>query len=258
MSATFCKSLSAIILAFVVFINSIGNFIGVGEIIPTEPEETTVVETTGIGGEIEIVDYFNNVINNAKSNSKSITSNYMKHNVAGEITGVPAALSSIGQALIKDNMGEDDSKKNVTWISQADKDAFFPVEGETWASKLTAEDVKEATLTEKDGKWIIKIKTKDDPRSETHKHGEGHAPKAFNVVLPGIVDQYIPAIVKSMFSVGAVATAYPSSTVTITVDPSTGNVIDANYLMYWTMYIPMNGTDVVLPFSTESDYTINW
>lgn len=258
MSATFCKSLSAIILAFVVFINSIGNFIGVGDIIPTEPEETTVVETTGIGGEIEIVDYFNNVINNAKSNSKSITSNYMKHNVAGEITGVPAALSSIGQALIKDNMGEDDSKKNVTWISQADKEAFFPVEGETWASKLTAEDVKEATLTEKDGKWIIKIKTKDDPRSETHKHGEGHAPKAFNVVLPGIVDQYIPAIVKSMFSVGAVATAYPSSTVTITVDPSTGNVINANYLMYWTMYIPMNGTDVVLPFSTESDYTINW
>ncbi len=258
MSATFCKSLSAIILAFVVFINSIGNFIGVGDIIPTEPEETTVVETTGIGGEIEIVDYFNNVINNAKSNSKSITSNYMKHNVAGEITGVPAALSSIGQALIKDNMGEDDSKKNVTWISQADKEAFFPVEGETWASKLTAEDVKEATLTEKDGKWIIKIKTKDDPRSDAHKHGEGHAPKAFNVVLPGIVDQYIPAIVKSMFSVGAVATAYPSSTVTITVDPSTGNVINANYLMYWTMYIPMDGTDVVLPFSTESDYTINW
>ena len=258
MSATFCKSLSAIILAFVVFINSIGNFIGVGDIIPTEPEETTVVETTGIGGEIEIVDYFNNVINNAKSNSKSITSNYMRHDVAGEITGVPAALSSIGQALIKDNMGEDDSKKNVTWISQADKEAFFPVEGETWASKLTAEDVKEATLTEKDGKWIIKIKTKDDPRSETHKHGEGHAPKVFNVVLPGIVDQYIPAIVKSMFSVGAVATAYPSSTVTITVDPSTGNVINANYLMYWTMYIPMNGSDVVLPFSTESDYTINW
>lgn len=258
MSATFCKSLSAIILAFVVFINSIGNFIGVGDIIPTEPEETTVVETTGIGGEIEIVDYFNNVINNAKSNSKSITSNYMKHNVAGEITGVPAALSSIGQALIKDNMGEDDSKKNVTWISQADKDAFFPVEGETWASKLTAEDVKEATLTEKDGKWIIKIKTKDDPRSDAHKHGEGHAPKAFNVVLPGIVDQYIPGIVKSMFSVGAVATAYPSSTVTITVDPSTGNVINANYLMYWTMYIPMNGSDVVLPFLTESDYTINW
>ena len=44
----------------------------------------------------------------------------------------------------------------------------------------------------------------------------------------------------------------------MSVDPSIGNVIDANYLMYWTMYIPMNGSDVVLPFSTESDYTINW
>ncbi len=49
MSITFCKSLSGIILAFVVFINTFGNFIGVGDIIPTEPAETTtttVTETT--------------------------------------------------------------------------------------------------------------------------------------------------------------------------------------------------------------------
>lgn len=257
MSNGIIKIISAMILAFVVFINSIGNFIGVGDIIPTEPEETTVVEITGIGGEVEIVNYFNNIINNAKLNSKSITSNYMKHAVAGEITGVPSALSSIAQTLIADNMGEDESKKNVTWTTQADKKAFFPVENETWSSKLTAEDVKEAKLTEKDGKWIITITTKDDPRSESHKHGEGHAPKAFNVVLPGLVKDYIPPVVQSMFGIGTVEIAYPASTVTVTVDPATGDVINANYLLYWTMYIPMNGTDVVLPFSTESDYTIN-
>ncbi len=226
-------------------------------------EDTTAAETTEAAKtapqtKAEIVEYYNTAINNAKKNSKSIHSNYMKHAVAGEITGIPKALDSVGQSLIKDNMGEDDSKKNVTWTSAEDKNAFFPVENETWASKLTADDVKDAKLVEKDGKYIIRITTKDDPRSESYKHGSGHAPKAFNVVLPGIIDGYIPGIAKSLFSVGTVATAYPASTVQVTVDAATGNVVSANYMMYWTLYIPLSGTDVVLPFSTENDYTINW
>ncbi|MBR3779768.1 MAG: hypothetical protein IKK63_01030 [Clostridia bacterium] len=225
--------------------------------------ETTTAATTEAAKAVpqtkaEIVEYYNTAINNAKKNSKSIHSNYMKHAVAGEITGIPSALDSIGQSLIKDNMGEDDSKKNVTWSTAEDKNAFFPVENETWASKLTADDVKDAKLVEKDGKYIIRITTKDDARSEGHKHGSGHAPKAFNVVLPGIIDGYIPGIVKSMFSVGTVATAYPASTVQVTVDAATGNVVSANYMMYWTLFIPLGDTDVVLPFSTENDYTINW
>ncbi|MBO5229997.1 MAG: hypothetical protein J6B52_01100 [Clostridia bacterium] len=234
-------------------------------------EDTTVADATDVSGETTteaanampegkeaIVAYYNTAINNAKKNSKSIHSNYMKHAVAGEITGIPSALDSIGQSLIKDNMGEDDSKKNVTWTSAEDKNAFFPVEGETYASKLTAADVKDAKIVEKDGKWIIRITTKDDPRSEGYSHSNGHAPKAFNAVLPGIIDGYIPGIAKSLFSVGTVATGYPASTVQVTVDPATGNVLSANYMLYWTLYIPLSGTDVVLPFSTENDYTINW
>ena len=238
---------------------------------PAVEDTTAADDTTAVSGETtteaanampqskeEIVAYYNTAINNAKKNSKSIHSNYMKHAVAGEITGIPSALDSIGQSLIKDNMGEDDSKKNVTWTSAEDKNAFFPVEGETYASKLTAADVKDAKIVEKDGKWIIRITTKDDPRSEGYSHSNGHAPKAFNAVLPGIIDGYIPGIAKSLFSVGTVATAYPASTVQVTVDPATGNVISANYMLYWTLYIPLSGTDVVLPFSTENDYTINW
>ncbi len=234
-------------------------------------EDTTVADATDVSGETTteaanampegkeaIVAYYNTAVNNAKKNSKSIHSNYMKHAVAGEITGIPSALDSIGQSLIKDNMGEDESKKNVTWTSAEDKNAFFPVEGETYASKLTAADVKDAKIVEKDGKWIIRITTKDDPRSEGYSHSNGHAPKAFNAVLPGIIDGYIPGIAKSLFSVGTVATAYPASTVQVTVDPATGNVVSANYMLYWTLYIPLSGTDVVLPFSTENDYTINW
>lgn len=221
-------------------------------------ETTTEAANAMPQGKEAIVAYYNTAINNAKKNSKSIHSNYMKHAVAGEITGIPSALDSVGQSLIKDNMGEDDSKKNVTWTSAEDKNAFFPVEGETYASKLTAADVKDAKIVEKDGKWIIRITTVADPRSEGYSHSNGHAPKAFNAVLPGIIDGYIPGIAKSLFSVGTVATAYPSSTVQVTVDPATGNVLSANYMLYWTLYIPLSGEDVVLPFSTENDYTINW
>ena len=223
-----------------------------------EGEATTEAANAMPQSKEEIVAYYNTAVNNAKKSSKSIHSNYMKHAVAGEITGIPKALDSVGQSLIKDNMGEDESKKNVTWTSAEDKNAFFPVEGESYASKLTAADVKEAKITEKDGKWIIRITTVADPRSEGYSHSNGHAPKAFNAVLPGIIDGYIPGIAKSLFSVGTVATGYPSSTVQITVDPATGNVTHANYMLFWTLYIPLSGTDVVLPFSTENDYTINW
>ena len=225
---------------------------------PSAAESTTEAAAAMPEGKEAVVEYYNTAINNAKKNSKSIHSNYMKHAVAGEITGIPKALDSVGQSLIKDNMGEDDSKKDVTWTSAADKNAYFPVEGESYASKLTAADVKSATVTEKNGKWEIKITTVADPRSESYSHSNGHAPKAFNAVLPGIIDGYIPGIAKSLFSVGTVATGYPSSTVVVTVDPATGNVTHANYMLYWTLYIPLSGTDVVLPFSTENDYNINW
>ncbi len=224
----------------------------------SEEASTEAAAATMPEGKEAIVEYYNTAINNAKKSSKSIHSNYMKHAVAGEITGIPKALDSVGQSLIKDNMGEDESKKNVTWSTAADKNAYFPVEGENYASKLTAADVKNATVTEKNGKWEIKITTVADPRSESYSHSKGHAPKAFNAVLPGIIDGYIPGIAKSLFSVGTVATGYPSSTVVVTVDPATGNVTHANYMLYWTLYIPLSGTDVVLPFSTENDYTINW
>ena len=231
---------------------------------PVEGETAATEATTEAANAMpqtteEIVAYFNTAINNAKSNSKSIKSNYMIHSVYTEkISGLPKALESVGKSLIEDNMGEDDTKKNVTWTSAADKNAYFPVEGETYASKLTAADVKDAKIVEKDGKWVIRITTKDDPRSEGYAHGKGHAPKAFNAVLPGLIDGYIPGIAKTLFSVGTVATGYPSSTVQVEIDPATGNVTHANYKLNWTLYIPLDGTDVVLPFATENDYTINW
>ena len=208
-----------------------------------------------------IVAYFNTAINNAKANSKSIKSNYMVHAVAGEVTGVPKIIDTVlgGTGdFIGGFMGADDSKANVTWTSAADKNKFFPVEGETWASKLTAADVKNAKVEEKDGKWVITITTIADGKSANVKHGNGHAPKAFNVVLPAVVDDNIPGAVAKIFNIGTTQMNYPSSTVVGTVDPATGNVIHANYMLHWTINLALGDNTVVLPFSTENDYNINW
>lgn len=224
-------------------------------------EETTEAANAMPQSKEEIVAYFNTAINNVKPNSKSIKSNYMIHAVAGEVTGVPNIIDTVlgGTGnFISGFMGADDSKANVTWTSAADKNAFFPVEGETWASKLTAADVKDAKIVEKDGKWLIRITTVADGVSSNIAHGKGHAPKAFNVVLPAVVDENIPGAVAKIFSIGTTEMNYPSSTVTVTVDPATGNVVHANYMMYWTINIHLGDDVVVLPFSTENDYDINW
>lgn len=206
----------------------------------------------------EIIDYYNKAANSAKSDSKSIHSNYMRHSVVGEMLNIPKALDSIGQKLIRDNMGEDKSKTNVTWVSATDKNKYFPVENESYASKLTPSDVKSADIKEVNGKYVITIVTVDDPRNEGYTHLLGHATKAFNAVIPTTIDDYIPGLAKSLFNVGTVAVAYPASTVVATVDPDTGHMEKANYKLYWTLYIPLSGTDVTLPFMTENDYVINW
>lgn len=224
-------------------------------------EETTEAANAMPETKEEIVAYFNTAVNNAKKNSKSIHSNYMVHAVAGEVTGVPGVIDTVlgGTGnFISGFMGPDESKADVTWTSAADKNAYFPVEGETWASKLTAADVKDAKIVEKDGKWLVRITTVADGKSSTVKHGQGHAPKAFNVVLPAVVDENIPGAVAKIFSIGTTEMNYPSSTVTVTIDPATGNVTHANYMMYWTINIHLGDNVVVLPFSTENDYDINW
>lgn len=192
----------------------------------------------------EIVAYFNTSINNAKANSKSITSNYKTNSVIGAINGPAGTINlvvSIAEGVIK-SLGGEKSQVNVTWSSAADKNANFPVAGETWASKLTASDVKSARIVENNGKIIITITTVADSKSDNPV--PNHASKVFNVVSPDKIS--IPE------------NCYPSGTIELTVDAATGNAIHANYTMYWTFFIYLNEHEHVIPFVSESDYTINW
>ncbi len=204
-----------------------------------------------------IVAYFNTAINGVKTNATSVKRLYSKISLNGSTT-LPSAINGIlkllggadkflGDQLAKNSKGEE------TYTGAQIKEVF-PVEGESYASQLTAADVKSATIVEKDGKWVITISTIADGKSSTVKHGQGHAPKAFNVVLPGIVNDNIPGVATSI--VGTATMNYPSSTVKVTVDPATGKVLNATYDLKWT--INFDDAGVIIPFTTLDEFVISY
>lgn len=206
----------------------------------------------------EIVAYFNNAVNGVKKNAKSITHHYSKISLNGtaKLPGWADNLLKLfggADAFINDQLSSNSKGEQVYTGSDIKK---FPVENESWASKLTAADVKEAKIVEKDGQYIVRIVTVADGKSSTVKHGQGHAPKAFNVILPGTVNDALGNIPGAKKLVGGDAEMeYPPSTATIYVDIATGRVMKAEYDLKWTINF---GTEIVIPFTTVDSYTIKY
>ncbi len=210
--------------------------------------------STGKNDKASIVEEFNKAVNTVKSGAKTVEQKGVTNYLAGQTTisgGISSIYNMLGGDEWLDGMLKDNSQGAATYTG-ADITAKFPVEGQSWSSKLTADDVKEATRSEKDGVITITITTIADAKSDSVKVGEGHAPKAFNVILPGVVNDNIPGIAKSM--VGTASMAYPESTVKVTIDAKTGNVITADYDLKWTINFDTMG--IVLPFGTKAEYTV--
>lgn len=202
-----------------------------------------------------IVEEFNKAVNSVKSSAKTVEQKGVTNYLAGqtETGGLKSIYNMLGGDGWLDGMLRDNSQGAATYTG-ADITAKFPVEGQTWSSKLTADDVKQATRSENNGVITITITTIADEKSDNVKVGEGHAPKAFNVVLPGVVNDNIPGAAKSL--AGTASMAYPESTAKITIDAKTGNVITADYDMKWTINFDKMG--VVLPFGTKAEYTVKY
>lgn len=211
--------------------------------------------STGKDDKAAIVEEFNKAVNSVKSKAKTVEQKGVTNYLAGqtETGGLKSIYNMLGGDEWLDGMLRDNSQGAATYTG-ADITAKFPVEGQTWSSKLTAADVKEATRSEKNGVITITITTIADEKSDAVKVGEGHAPKAFNVVLPGVVNDNIPGAAKSL--AGTASMAYPESTAKITIDAKTGNVITADYDMKWTINFDKMG--VVLPFGTKAEYTVKY
>lgn len=210
----------------------------------------------------EIVAYFNKAINGVKPNAKSVTRVSETNYRSGKITGVPSFVNSLvgGIDSFVDGQLKKNSKGSETFSNSAAIKANFPVENESWSSKLTANDVASATCTEAGGVYTITIKTVADKASSNVHHGSGHAPKVFSVVLPSVInDQFSSGVLKSVakaFKIGTAQMEYPSGTVTVKVDAKTSRVINATYDAKWTIHLPLGDEMIVLPFGTKTIYNI--
>lgn len=220
----------------------------------------TVTELTDTSSQADILAYFNTAINKVKPNAKQITLNSEVNRTAGGISGnLPGSLTSLADSLIADNMGPKDLSSldpgmvNATTTEQ--KNAMFPVENESWSSKLTADDISSATYTEADGKYTITILVKEDAPSTDTAHGTGHNGKVFSVIMPSIVtDNAGPAasLIKD------VKTGHKDGKIVVTVDKETGNVEAATYDFVWTLSLKALGMEVSIPFGLEKNFTITW
>lgn len=220
----------------------------------------TVTELTDTSSQADILAYFNTAINKVKPNAKQITLNSEVNSTAGGISGnLPGTLTSMADGLIADNMGPKDLSSldpglvNATTTEQ--KNAMFPVENESWSSKLTADDISSATYTEADGKYTITILVKEDAPSTDTAHGSGHNGKVFSVIMPSIVtDNAGPAasLIKD------VKTGHKDGKIVVTVDKETGNVETATYYFVWTLSLKALGMEVSIPFGLEKNFTISW
>ena len=210
----------------------------------------------------EIVAYFNKAINGVKPSAKSVTRVSETNYRSGKITGVPSIVDKLvgGIDSFVDGQLKKNSKGSETFSNSAAIKANFPVENESWSSKLTANDVASATCTEAGGVYTITIKTVADKASSNVHHGSGHAPKVFSVVLPSVInDQFSGGVLKSVakaFKIGTAQMEYPSGTVTVKVDAKTSRVINATYDAKWTIHLPLGDEMVVLPFGTKTIYNI--
>ncbi|MCI5796227.1 MAG: hypothetical protein MR019_05130 [Ruminococcus sp.] len=215
---------------------------------PTELSASSSVE--------DVVNYFNKAINNVKPNAKEVTLTKETNSQAGNISGdLPKTLTSMADSLVSSNMGDKDLSSVSPATSVEDKNAMFPVENESWSSKLTADDIESKEVVDNGSSYVITLYIKADEPSTDTAHGNGHNGKIFSVIMPSIVtDNAGPAasVIKD------VKTGHSDGYVKVTVDKASGNVTEATYYFVWTLSLTALSKNVSIPFGLEKDFTIAW
>lgn len=205
----------------------------------------------------QIVTLFNNSANTAKVSAKSIKQNYTKNT---QVTGIELSnkmLANLADKLISANMGEDETKHNKTYTTAGDKNGYFPVAGQTWASKLTDADVKEATVKENGGNYDVVIKLVDDTQANL-KVGEGHAGKAISLVTKEQIVEGAGSAGMAVIKEESIKVTHSGCVIKATIDKATGKMKTANYYRVWKLQLTALGIDIGISFGIEEDFVINW
>lgn len=214
---------------------------------PTTTQPPTTEDVTP-DTKAEIIELFNSSINKVKPTATKVIRNYEDRRYDEEHSDYPRVLNLVGGTLMDSWLVRHDVPMEYT-----EKDiieANFPVKGESWSSRLTADDVGEAICKEKDGNYEIQLKLLycKDPEKYT-----GPCAVMEEVNLE-IVQELVP-IVKSC------SVEYYDCEIICTIDKESGNLTYIRYVqpMVLTMVTErLTRLDAIFAMTFESEYVIEY
>lgn len=219
----------------------------------TRPTKAPVTDTTtqkdvNPDSKEEIVELFNNSINKVKPNATKVIRNYEDKRYDEDLSDYPRVLNLVGGNLIESWLVRHDVP--VEYTEREIIQANFPVKGETWSSRLTADDIAEAVCTEKDGKYEIQLKLlyAKDPEKYT-------GPCAVMEEVNLEIVQELVDIVKTC------SVEYYDCEVICTIDKASGNLTYVKYTqpMVLTMTTQrLTRMDAIFAMTFESEYVIEY
>lgn len=267
MSATFCKSLSAIILAFVVFINTIGNFIGVGDIIPTAPAETTTVttettveESTEVSEETAaVIALYNNSVNKAYDSRVGFSKERYADNDS-------IRTDSLFFKTLKDQiymfMGVGEGNRYIMNVAKGEWESDVP-HHYLRKSTLSEEDIISASCTESDGKYAIVINVKDGSSKGAKTGSYNNSPIDKCGICVGETDKsyfdhktgpVIYSAIRGVVENAVVEESYNNAVVKAEIDAESGNLISLT--VEYDMAYDIDGGSVGVGYATATNHII--
>ena len=224
----------------------------------------------------EVLSYFNSLVNSVKLDKpgvsyrieKNVPNDSLKVTKQGAENAeeIDASLNAINDAAkgIKDLILEDikETSGNINFGDDSSESLF--VKGESWASKLTAEDIDYATLQEIGDKYFITIAFND----LTSEEAQDVLTKAFDLRdKEEILASEEFAKSKEYLVLNDYDVVYSGCKITATVDRLTNEITNINYYKAAnvTAYMTGAGTlesygDVSVMFTLEdkANYDITW
>lgn len=214
---------------------------------PTTTKPTTTEDTTPDTKE-EIVELFNESANRIKTHSKKVIRNYEDRRFDEQFSDYPLILNTVGKPLMNSWLVRNDIP--VEYTEEEIINANVPVKGETWVSRLTADDVAQAKCTEKDGKYEIELELLYYQNPEKNQ-GPCAAMEEVNLE---IVQELAP-IVKEC------SVEYYDCKITCTVNKADKNMVYIHYLQPMVLEMVagyFTDQQAIFAMTFESEYVIEY
>ncbi len=218
-------------------------------------EQTTAAASSGAPSAMttdEIIALFNQSSDKVKTDATKVVKNFEKRSSLPEKTVVPSALQGTANSLMEQFMKDD--LEPIEYSGNADIVANYPVPGQSYSSKLTAADVKEATCTDNGTEYEITIKL-NDSQNPTAGTGVGAACdviEAAEVTSNGAV----AAIMKS-FTIN-----YYDCVIKCKIDKATNHITWSSYttplIIDCQVSVLVSTVDATVGLSFEKDYTVTY